>query len=302
MKILMNSFYGVLASSFYRFTDKEIGSAITSFARDAITTIIHSLEADGCEVVYSDTDSVFVKSPVQSLEGAREFGEAISRRFTETGTTFEFQSVYESFFSHGAKKRYVGRTAWPREELIVRGYETRRTDAFDFQSGALTEVFDLVLRGDTERAVQRARELVLQCKEGQVPPEQLVVARTVRAEEHYNQSTRDGLPFLRIFRQLKAEGYGSSRHAGGGGTVTDARKSPQQVEPWIEGRAITRPRTYGDHAERVAQTLGRVTEVFDWDANALLKGRHQQRLDDETGTTAPGPAAPSPPILRWAMS
>ncbi|MCI4329388.1 MAG: DNA polymerase II, partial [Thermoplasmata archaeon] len=30
VKILMNSFYGVLASSFYRFTDKEIGSAITS--------------------------------------------------------------------------------------------------------------------------------------------------------------------------------------------------------------------------------------------------------------------------------
>ncbi|HEV8050319.1 MAG TPA: DNA polymerase domain-containing protein, partial [Thermoplasmata archaeon] len=49
VKILMNSFYGVLASSFYRFTDKEIGSAITSFAREEITGIIKVLETDGHE-------------------------------------------------------------------------------------------------------------------------------------------------------------------------------------------------------------------------------------------------------------
>ena len=69
VKVLMNSFYGVLASSFYRFTDKAIGAAITSFAREAITSIIRTLEADGNQVVYSDTDSVFVLSPVGSIEG-----------------------------------------------------------------------------------------------------------------------------------------------------------------------------------------------------------------------------------------
>src|SRR5208283_2400723 len=63
VKVLMNSFYGVLASSFYRFTNKDIGAAITAFGREAITSIIRDLEADGCEVVYSDTDSVFVRSP-----------------------------------------------------------------------------------------------------------------------------------------------------------------------------------------------------------------------------------------------
>ncbi|HEV2429457.1 MAG TPA: DNA polymerase domain-containing protein, partial [Thermoplasmata archaeon] len=109
VKILMNSFYGVLASSFYRFTDKQIGSAITSFARESITSIIASLQKDGTEVVYSDTDSVFVLSPTPSLEGARAFGGAVSKRFSAQGVHFEFQSVYESFFSHGAKKRYVGR-------------------------------------------------------------------------------------------------------------------------------------------------------------------------------------------------
>ncbi len=288
VKILMNSFYGVLASSFYRFTDKEIGSAITSFARDSITSIIRTLETDGFEVVYSDTDSVFVRSPVETLEGAREFGEEVSRRFTAAGVTFEFQSVYASLFSHGAKKRYVGRTVWPKEELVIRGYETRRTDAFDYQSEALLEVFDLVLKGDTDQAVSRSRELVQQCRSGQVPPEKLVIARSVRAEEEYNEATRDALPFLRVFRQLKEEGYDVIPGMKVAWIVTDAKKTPQEVEPWIEGRPFTRTPDYVYYADRVAQTLARVTEVFDWDAAALLRGSHQQRL---AGAEDAGPGA-----------
>jgi DNA polymerase I len=305
VKILMNSFYGVLASSFYRFTNKDIGAAITAFAREAITSIIHDLEADGHEVVYSDTDSVFVRSPTPSLEGAREFGTAIAKRFTHEGTTFEFQSVYESFFSHGAKKRYVGRTAWPKEELVVRGYETRRTDAFDYQSQALTEVFELVLGGDTEGAIRRSRELVQAVRERRVPAERLVVARSVRAEGEYNEATRDSLPFLRVFRRLRAEGYDVIPGMKVAWIVTDSRKSPQEVEPWVEGRPFTAEPDWEYYADRVAQTLARVTEVFDWDAAALLRGSHQQRLagQEATPTVARGPPASlDTPLTELAAS
>jgi DNA polymerase, archaea type len=291
VKILMNSFYGVLASSFYRFTDKAIGSAITSFAREQITTIIRALETDGHEVVYSDTDSVFVRAPVPGLEAAREFGESISKRFTREGVTFEFQSVFESFFSHGAKKRYVGRTVWPKEEMVIRGYETRRTDAFDFQSEALLEVFDLVLAGNTERAVQRARELVQKVARGDVPAERLVIARSVRAESEYNEGTRDALPFLRVFKQLKEEGYDVIPGMKVAWIVTDANRSPQEIEPWREGRPALKPPDFGYYADRVAQTLARVTEVFDWDAAALLRGSHQRRLVEPEPAVTPGPEA-----------
>ncbi|HEV2520166.1 MAG TPA: family B DNA polymerase [Thermoplasmata archaeon] len=296
VKILMNSFYGVLASSFYRFTDKAIGAAITSFAREAITSIIHTLEADGHQVVYSDTDSVFVLSPVASIEGARSFGEQVSRRFTEAGVQFEFQSVYESLFSHGAKKRYVGRTVWPKEELVVRGYETRRSDAFDYQSESLLEVFDLVLRGDTQAAVERARELVRRLKRGEVPLEKLVIARSVRAEEEYNESTRDGLPFLRVFKRLKEEGYDVIPGMKVAWIVTDARESPQAVEPWIEGRPFPEGKgaDYGYYAERVAQTLARVTEVFGWDTDRLLDAGRQHKLP---GATEPGASEAVPATL-----
>ncbi|HLM91383.1 MAG TPA: DNA polymerase domain-containing protein [Thermoplasmata archaeon] len=294
VKILMNSFYGVLASSFYRFTNKDIGAAITAFAREAITSIIKDLEKDGHEVVYSDTDSVFVRSPTPSLEGAREFGEGIARRFTREGVTFEFQSVYEAFFSHGAKKRYVGQSAWPKAELVVRGYETRRTDAFDYQSEALMEVFGLVLKGDTDGAIRRSRELVQAVRERKVPVERLVIARTVRAEQEYNESTRDALPFLRVFRKLREEGYDVIPGMRVAWIVTNSRQSPQEVEPWVEGRAFTAEADWEYYADRVAQTLARVTEVFDWDAASLLRGSHQQRLGaNELPTSTESPATPA---------
>ncbi len=288
----MNSFYGVLASSFYRFTNKDIGAAITAFARQAITSIIGELEKEGADVVYSDTDSVFVRSPVASLEGAREFGESLAKRFSHEGVTFEFQSIYEAFFSHGAKKRYVGKTVWPRDELVVRGYETRRTDAFDYQSDCLFEVFDLVLKGDTDGAIRRSRELVQAVRNHEVPVERLVVARSVRDEGEYNASTRDALPFLRVYRQLRSEGYDVFPGMRVAWIVTDSRRSPQEVEPWVEGRALSKQPDWEYCADRVAQTLSRVTEVFDWDAAALLRGSHQQRLG---GATEASPKATGPP-------
>jgi DNA polymerase I len=302
VKILMNSFYGVLASSFYRFTNKEIGAAITGFAREAITSIIRELEADGHEVVYSDTDSVFVRAPTPTLEGAMAFGEAIARRFTGAGATFEFQSVYEAFFSHGAKKRYVGRTAWPKPDLVVRGYETRRTDAFDYQSQTLLEIFELVLRGDTDGAIRRSRELVQAVRDRKVPPESLVISRSVRAEGEYNQATRDALPFLRVFRRLREEGYDVIPGMKVAWIVTDSRKSPQEVEPWIEGRPFDAEPDWEYYAERVAQTLARVTEVFDWDAAALLGGSRQRRLGTEEPAAPPAAAAAAPASLDTPLT
>ncbi len=290
VKVLMNSFYGVLASSFYRFTNPEIGAAITAFGRQAITTIIQTLEKDGYEVVYSDTDSVFVKCPEPTLEGATRFGQDLAKRFTNQGVTFEFQSVYDALFSHGAKKRYVGHTVWPKDDVVIRGYETQRTDTFDYQSAALREVFERILSGDTASTLVRARELVSEVQEGRVPVERLVIARTVRPESEYNLATRESLPFLRVFKQLQAEGFDVIPGMKVAWVVTNARKTPQEVEPWIEGRKFPDHLTpdYSYYAERLAQTLARVTEVFGWNAADLLKGSRQRTLGGDTPPTPSG--------------
>ena len=185
----MNSFYGVFASSFYRFTHPDLGASITEWARHNITAIIKQVEEGGNDVIYSDTDSIFVKSPVDEgaptnkpddAEGAEvwsavrdetlEFGEGLAQMFTKEGAELEFETALSAFFSHGAKKRYVGRVVWPREEMLIRGYEVRRTDSFDLLSETMTEMFEMLLDGDTEGAVNMTKLAIDEVRSGSVDP------------------------------------------------------------------------------------------------------------------------------------
>ncbi|MEM3198259.1 MAG: DNA polymerase domain-containing protein [Thermoplasmata archaeon] len=280
IKILMNSFYGVFASSFYRFTNKEIGSSITSFGRETVKSVIKDLEERGIRVVYGDTDSVFFISPKQNIEETVKFGEKIAEEISKKeNLIFEFEQVLEPFFSHGAKKRYVGKVVYPSNEagtIVVRGYETRRTDSFDLQSEILMEIFQLILDGKLDEAKRRSKEIIEQVKKGQVPLEKLVISRTVRDIKQYKNP--DSMPNVQAARKLQEIGYEFVPGMKVSWIVTNDRKSPQEVEPYINGRPFNKKPDYEYYARRIAETLSRITEVFELDQNALISGKRQTTL------------------------
>ncbi len=278
IKILMNSFYGVLASSFYRFTDPSIGASITSFAREATKELIKKLESEALTVIYSDTDSVFFLSPQQNLEGSIKFGQQIAERFSKGGMVLEFEKIMEPFFSHGVKKRYVGRMVWPRTELVVRGYEMRRSDSFDLQSEALQMVLEKVLDGDNEGAVEYTRKVIDDLLAGNVDPSRLVISRTVRDFASYKSSDR--MVNVRAAKKLQEMGYEFQPGMKVSWVVIDGRKSPNDVEPWVEGREFTAKPDYKYYATRLASTISRVTDSFGWDGKSLVSGTQQVTLFD----------------------
>jgi DNA polymerase I len=273
IKILMNSFYGVLASAFYRFTDPKIGASITAFAREATKDLIKKLEAENLEVIYSDTDSVFFLSPKPSLEDSVKLGHQIAERFSSEGVVLEFEKVMEPFFSHGMKKRYVGRMVWPRQELIVRGYEMRRTDSFDLQSEVLSNVFEKVLDGDNQGAVTYTRGVIEDLMKGKVDPSRLVISRSVKEASQYKAG--DNMINVRVFRKLKELGYEVVPGMKVSWVVTDSRSSPQKFEPWIEGRPFDAKPDNRYYAARLAATISRVTDSFGWDDKSLVSGIQQ---------------------------
>lgn len=280
VKILMNAFYGVFASSFYRFTDQRIGASITAFARETIQGVIRQLEQEGYRVIYSDTDSVFVQSPHRELEKTIEFGKSLAKKFSEGGVSLEFEKVLEPFFSHGKKKRYVGRMVWPEEGIVIRGYETRRTDSFDLQSETLMGIFERILAGDMEGAVQYARENIQKVLRGEVETEKLVISRSVKSDEYYKAPDR--MANVQAARKLAKMGYEFQPGMKVSWIVTNSRKTPQEIEPYVAGRKFEGKPDYRYYAERLAQTIVRVTDVFGWDEQRLLTGAQQSTLFDVT--------------------
>jgi DNA polymerase, archaea type len=278
IKILMNAVYGVFASSFYRFTDKAIGSSITAFARETVKRIISDLEKEGHTVIYSDTDSLFVQSPEHELKGAIQFGMEMAKRFSREGALLEFEKVLEPLFSHGKKKRYVGKVVWPEEQMLIRGYEVRRTDSFDLQSEVLREVFENILDEKTEEAVTLARQRVKETMEGNVPVDKLVISRTVKQFSFYKDP--DTQANVQAAKKMIDLGYEFIPGMKVSWVVTDSRKTPQEVEPYISGRDFEAIPDYRYYAERVAQTVARATEVFGWDEKSLMMGSQQSTLFD----------------------
>jgi len=276
IKILMNSFYGVLASSFYRFTDPKIGASITAFSREATKDLIRKLEGEGLKVIYSDTDSVFFLSPHTDLDRTIKLGKDTAERFSKGGMVLEFEKVMEPFFSHGKKKRYVGKMIWPREELIVRGYEMRRTDSFDLQSETLQEVFERILADDMDGAVSHTRSVIDDLLAGKVDSSKLVISRSVREESQYKASER--MINVRVARKLKEMGYEVMPGMKVSWIVTNGKASPNEFEPWIEGREFESRPDYAYYATRIAATISRVTDSFGWDTRSLLTGAQQQTL------------------------
>ncbi|MDD2626148.1 MAG: DNA polymerase domain-containing protein, partial [Candidatus Methanomethylophilus sp.] len=207
VKVVMNTFYGVFASSFYRFTDKAIGASITSFARASITGIIQTLEDEGHPVIYGDTDSVFVLSPSPNLEDSVAFGKAQAERFSQGARTLEFEKLVEPLFSHGKKKRYVGRIVWPekQDELLVRGYEIRRSDSFDLQTKLLTDLFNLILDEKNDEALAIVKQTVQDTAQGKVDPHLLVISRTCRGLDAYENPER--MANVQAAKKLVALGY-----------------------------------------------------------------------------------------------
>lgn len=276
VKTLMNAFYGVFASSFYRFTNPAIGGSITAFGRESVKQIIKTLSDEGINVIYSDTDSIFFQSPYSNLPETIKFGEKIAERFSKGGIIMEFEKVLEPFFSHGKKKRYVGKVLWPKEDLLVRGYEIRRTDAFDMQTEALSQVFDEILKGNTEEAVKISREIISNIQQGKAPIEKLAISKTVRDEGDYKApETQAG---VQASRKLRALGYEFVPGMKVSWIVTNGRGSPQSVEPYIDGREFKYKPDWNYYAERVALSVARATEVFGWDETSLLHGIRQETL------------------------
>lgn len=276
IKTLMNAFYGVFASSFYRFTNREIGGSITAFARENIKAIIAKLEQEDVNVIYSDTDSIFFQSKYADLEDTVKFGTEIAKRFSKAGTILEFEQVIEPLFTHGKKKRYVGKVIWPEAKMVVRGYEIRRTDAFDLQSEALSRVFEQILDGDIDDAVKTAKDTIKAILSGNVPVEKLTISKSVKAESSYKSP--DAQANVQAARKLSRAGYEVVPGMKVSWVVTNGRKTPQELEPYIDGVEFKHRPDYCYYAERVALSLSRVTEVFGISEGDLLAGTEQKRL------------------------
>lgn len=144
IKILMNSFYGVLGTPGCRFFDARLPTSITRRGHAIIERARRFFVERGWKVIYGDTDSLFVAG-ANPAEGAALAEELTTLLAAEIRAEYDLESFLElRFDSHylrflmpttrnaerGSKKRYAGLVQKPdgKTQLVVRGLEAVRRD------------------------------------------------------------------------------------------------------------------------------------------------------------------------------
>jgi DNA polymerase-2 len=128
IKILMNSFYGVLGTSACRFFNPALANAITGMGKEVLLWTKRWFEAQDFQVLYGDTDSLFVRAREQDPERAAEEAHRLAAALNDALANYiearwqvhsrlelEFEKLYLRLFlaharnsTRGASKRYAG--------------------------------------------------------------------------------------------------------------------------------------------------------------------------------------------------
>lgn len=180
IKILMNSFYGVLGTDGCRFYHPQLASSITRRGHEIIRTSRRWIEEQGFRVIYGDTDSLFVLlqddgRPLESqalelVAGLNDrWSEAIEREYRlRSYLEIELETLFSRFFmprirgrDTGSKKRYAGLTRDAEQSLVIKGLEAVRSDWTELARSFQRELLYAVFRGqDVESVVRRYVALV----------------------------------------------------------------------------------------------------------------------------------------------
>ncbi len=225
IKILMNSFYGVLGNPNCRFHNRDVSNAITYFGQHLIKTTAKKVEDMGYEVIYGDTDSIFVHLNVDNYKEAERIGTKIAKQinaFFDEHTKknykrknyleLEFEKVYKRFLmprvrhsEAGSKKRYAGLVvdAKGKEKIEFVGLEFVRRDWTDIAKKFQKELLDRIFH--KKEVADYVKEIVGEVREGK-HDQLLIYRKSIRKEvDEYTKTTPPHVKAARLLgKDLKS--------------------------------------------------------------------------------------------------
>ncbi|MFB6099826.1 MAG: DNA-directed DNA polymerase [Candidatus Nanohalobium sp.] len=190
-KILANSFYGYLGYNGARWYSRESAEATTYLGRKYIQDTIEKAEEKGFEIVYGDTDSVFLsKENIQEdIDGFLDDVNSELPGFME----LEFEGFFKrGFFTstdsgEGAKKKYA--LLSEDGSMKITGFEQVRRDWSPIAKETQEKVLEKVLNEEVDEAAELVKETIERVKEGEVPLEKLRIYSTLtKPPEEYDST------------------------------------------------------------------------------------------------------------------
>jgi DNA polymerase I len=139
LKVLINAAYGVLGAEFFAFYCLAAAEATTSVGRFAIQKTVEKCEEMNIDVLYGDTDSVFVRTTTKE-----QIEELIDWSDENLGISLEIDKIYKFVALSNRKKNYIG--LLDNGNLDIKGLMGKKSNTPTFIQEAFNKV-GLILQG-----------------------------------------------------------------------------------------------------------------------------------------------------------
>jgi DNA polymerase I len=153
IKVILNASYGVMGAEIFPLYCLPVADATAAIGRSIITKTIDKCKEAGIEVVYGDTDSLFLRDPSQgNIEQISKWAK------TNQGVDLELDKEYRYVVFNNLKKNYLG--VLKDGTVDVKGLTGKKSHTPTFIRKTFYSMLEILGKVNTEKDFDSAREKI----------------------------------------------------------------------------------------------------------------------------------------------
>ena len=149
LKVILNASYGVMGFENFALYYLPVAEATTAYGRWAITQTLNHAKEMGLEVIYGDTDSLFVRAPSED-----QVKELTNWAKEKLGIDLDVDKVFRYVAFSERKKNYIG--VYPGGRVEVKGLTGKKSNTPDYIKKVFYDVLDVLSRVSSEQDFEHA--------------------------------------------------------------------------------------------------------------------------------------------------
>ena len=153
LKVILNASYGVMGAEIFPLYFLPAAETTTATGRHIILDTINKCKDVGINVLYGDTDSLFVKNPTNE-----QIREIINKAKVDHNVELEIDKEYRYVVLSGRKKNYLGVTK--NGKVDVKGLTGKKSHTPPFIKSLFYELLDILSEVKTIEEFDRAKNKI----------------------------------------------------------------------------------------------------------------------------------------------
>lgn len=205
LKVILNASYGVMGAEIFPLYFLPAAEATTAIGRYIIMETIKKCQENGIQVLYSDTDSLFIKNPTPE-----QINKVIEEAKKDHGVELEIDKEYRYVVLSNRKKNYLGVTK--DGKVDVKGLTGKKSHTPPFIKNLFYELLQILSKVENIEGFEAAKkqisdkisECAIKVKEKKIPIAELAFNVMIsKAPNEYEKTVPQHIRAAKLLEQQR---------------------------------------------------------------------------------------------------